>query len=387
MKVLHAVTSLDPAAGGPPLIAASLAAAQAGHGHDVSLLYASDGGEADPLAWIRAQVPGFGAVQLLKATPAAAWKRLTGVTPTIQAAVADAEVVHLHSVWDPILVEAGRAARRRGTPYLVLLNGMLDPWSLSQSRWKKRLSLRLFHRRHLDAAAALHVGNEDERRLIERLGLKAPTIKLANGIFLDAVDRPAPDGGLAARVDGLDAGEAYVLFLSRLHFKKGLDLLAEAFAEVAPKHPSVKLVVAGPDGGAEQPFREAIAAAGLTDRIVLTGPLQGDDKHAAFSGATCFCLPSRQEGFSMACIEALAYGRPAVITEGCHFPEVAEVGAGRVVPVAAGPVARALNEVLTDADLRERMGQAGATYTREHLTWEALAEKAIEIYEGLKRDA
>lgn len=383
MNILHIIESLDPAAGGPPLIAASLAAAQAASGECSSLLYATDDATQDPLAWIRKQVPQFEAVGIEKVAPAGFVQQLVSETGRLDASIEAADVIHLHSVWEPLLIEAGRACRRLGKPYLILLNGMLDPWSLSQSRWKKWVSLQLFHRRHLNGAASLHAGNPDEEKLIRPLMLRASVDIIPNGIFLQSVNRPGPPDSFASRTQGLEEGEDYILFLSRLHYKKGLDLLAEAFERFASSNKLVKLVVAGPDGGAEADFRARIAAAGLEARVILTGPLQGDEKHLAFRDAACFCLPSRQEGFSMACIEALAYGKAAVITEGCHFPAVAEVGAGRVVAVASEAIAEALLEVMADPALRERMGHAGVRHVEQNLTWERVGNTTRGVYERL----
>src|SRR5207253_6602065 len=109
--------------------------------------------------------------------------------------------------------------------------------------------------------------------------------------------------------------EPYILFLSRLHMKKGLDVLAEAFRTIAAKRSGVHLVVAGPDDGARADFVNRIEAAKLNDRVHLVGSLHGSEKWAALQGAACFVLPSRQEGFSVAILEALASRTSVVVTQ------------------------------------------------------------------------
>jgi glycosyltransferase involved in cell wall biosynthesis len=178
-------------------------------------------------------------------------------------------------------------------------------------------------------------------------------------------------------------GRPYFLFLSRLHYKKGLDYLADAFAIVAARNSDVQLVVAGPDDGARADFEGRIAAAKLSDRIHVPGPIYGTEKLSAIAGAACFVLPSRQEGFSMAILEALACGVPAVVSAECHFPEVAEVGAGEVVPLEAAALAAAIGRVLADPDRRRKMGQAGRELVAVRFTWPRIAETSIETYRGL----
>ena len=112
----------------------------------------------------------------------------------------------------------------------------------------------------------------------------------------------------------------------------------------------------------------------------LVGPLHGARKYAALRSAACFCLPSRQEGFSIAILEAMACGLPVVISEECHFPEVAQSGAGRVVPLEPAALAAALGEVLEDRNAARRMGDAGAQLVQSRYTWPGIAEQFLSIY-------
>ena len=177
--------------------------------------------------------------------------------------------------------------------------------------------------------------------------LRRPGFVIPNGVNLEEFE-PPPDPAIFRRQLPALGDRPYILFLSRLHYKKGLDFLADAFRIVAATRADVQLVVAGPDDGAQTEFERRIAGAGLSDRVHVPGPIYGPEKLSAVAGAACFVLPSRQEGFSVAILEALACGTPAVVSEECHFPEVAEVEAGEVVPLDAVAVAAALNRVLAD---------------------------------------
>ena len=291
--------------------------------------------------------------------------------------VAYQDVVHLHGVWEPLLVLVGRLAVATSTPYVVTPHGMLDPWSLGQKRWKKRLALAVAHRRLLNGAAAIHYLNADERRLAGPVGLIAPTVVVPNGL---AVPDPLPDP-CRFRATHLALVDApYVLFLSRLHPKKGLDVLADAFSRLAARRSDVRLVVAGPEGGAGPGFAAQVRRLGLADRVLVVGPLYGADKWSALGGAAAFCLPSRQEGFSLAILEGMGAGVPVVVSEGCHFPEVAEAGAGRVVSLDPAAVADALDGVLADPQAAAKMGAAGRRLVADWYAWPAVATRLVQVY-------
>ncbi len=370
MKILHVLPTLDPAAGGPPRIAAQLAGATARLGHAVTLL-SYDGPSV-------AVADGVTVERLPVAT--GRLDRLLGRSArrALDARVGRFDMVHLHDVWTPISRAAMAAAVAAGVPFVLLPNGMLDPWSLAQKRLKKRLVLALGHRRLMGRAAFVHVGNADEDRGVRLAGVTAPTVVIPNGVDPAEFDPPPSPASFRAAHPEL-GGHPYVLFLSRLHFKKGLDYLATAFAIIAPEHPDVRLVVAGPDDGAGEAFGAAVAAAGLGDRVHVVGPIFSADRYAALAGAALFCLPSRQEGFSVAILEAMACGTPVVVSDACHFPEVAAAGAGEVVPLDAAAVAAALGRVLSDPG-RAAMGRAGRELVLSRYTWPRVAEQLVAAY-------
>lgn len=385
-RILHVCGSMAPAAGGPPKIAISLAAAQAAHGHEVRLICNELGDSEGAPSPVIADTPGVDRVDVQRVNPPR-FAQLLGITPApapIAKHVGWADVVHLHSVWDPVLPVAARVARRLGKPYLILLNGMLDPWSLSQSALKKRVALRLVYRAMLNGAAALHLGNTDERDLIARLGLTTRHVIVPNGVFLEEIE-PLPAPG-TFRAQHPELGDRpFVLFLSRLHYKKGLDILAEAFGRFAADTPGVDLVVAGPDEGYRQVFLDRVNGLGLAERVHVVGPVYGPDKYGALVDAECFCLPSRQEGFSVAITEALACGCVPVITEGCHFPEVAEAEAGYVTPLDPEAVADALRAVLRDPDDTRARGQRARELVEARYTWPVIARGLVQHYQDLSR--
>jgi glycosyltransferase involved in cell wall biosynthesis len=366
MRILHVIAALNPEAGGPPAIAIRLASAQAQLGHAVSIATVIPAPQAS-----LESVPGSSQVAV-RSGPDLAGASLTSM-------VAAADVVHIHGVWDSLLRRATRAAHRAGVPYVFTPHGMLDPWSLNQKRLKKMIALAVVYRRMLRGSIFLHALTAEEAKLLALLRLGPPMEILPNGIFPEEFADLPPAGTFRRRLPEL-GDRPYVLFLGRLHHKKGLDYLADAFAALAKKVPDARLVVAGPEEGEGEAFRRRIKSAGISDRVHLVGPLYGRDKLAALVDAGCFCLPSRQEGFSVAVLEALACGIPVVLSEHCNFPEVASSGAGVVVPLTTEALAGALEKMLTDPASARRMGAAGASLVRQRYTWPSIAEQSIAAY-------
>ncbi|MBX3359083.1 MAG: glycosyltransferase [Phycisphaeraceae bacterium] len=382
MHIVHVIDALDPAHGGPSVVCTALAAAQAGLGHRLTIVSFDKPGAAERTGRMLAATPGIDGVdvRLLPRPRGFGAVLATPARRELRSLLASAQWTVLHGVWDPVLLAGANESRRAAVPYCVVPHGMLEPWCMSQKWLKKKASLLVATRRMLNSAAFLHALNPDEVRGMIPHRLSPPVHVIPNGVFLEEVD-PLPPPGAFRSAHATVGDRPYILFLSRIHFRKGLDHLADAFAILAKHDPGVALVVAGPDDGERGPFESRIARHGLADRVLLTGPIYGRDKFAAFADAACFCLPSREEGFSMAILEALACRTPVVISDHCHFPEVAEAGAGEVVPLTAEALAAALARVLQSPE-RAEMGQAGRRLIEQRYTWRAIAEQSLGFYQS-----
>lgn len=381
MKIVHVIASIDPKFGGPQAVVQRIAAAQAALGHEVHVIsYASADAQKKTFEMGRS-IPNFGSINWhLLPEPDLTEKLLCRKgRKLVRSAMPSASFLHLHGVWDPILLHAAAVARKFQVPYCLCTSGMLDSWSMGQKSLKKQIAFTLGYRKMLDKAKFLHALNLDEARLMEPLGLRSPSLIIPNGVF-PAEFNSLPQAGRFRTQIGLPEGRRYVLFLSRLHFKKGLDILAKAFRLVAESHPDVDLVVAGPPDGAEDEFRLLIREYGLESRVHVVGPIYGESKIAALVDAACFCLPSRQEGFSIAITEALACATPVVITDACHFPEVGACEAGFVVSTDPTAVALGLTDMLDNPTRGESMGANGRRLVMERFTWPAIADLTIRSY-------
>lgn len=375
MRIVHVYNQLDPANGGPPRVIAGLAAALAERGHDVAFV------SRDP-----AHSPRLDAFlsQYFPVLP----PRRHAPPPflaTLNQALAGADVAHLHGIWPVITLAAAAVCRVRGIPYVLAPHGSLHRGALHEKRLKKWVGMYgLGFGAMVRGASALHVLNAEEALGAPRWLRPQRVEVIANGIFGHHFAHPPPAGTFRRTVPGL--GDApYVLFLSRLHPAKGCDLLATAFGTVASARPDVHLVVAGGDQGGAGLFEAGARRHGYADRLHLVGELGGVQKDAALCEAALFCLPSHHEGFSMAITEALAWGRPVVISEQCHFPAVGEVGAGHIVPLDAAEIAHKIMELLENPQEAEARGARGRVMVFERYRFEAIGAQVEALYRDVSR--
>ncbi|SDP38426.1 glycosyltransferase [Phyllobacterium sp. OV277] len=384
MRIIHVISSIDPAQGGPQGGCIRLAAAQSNLGHDIHIVSYGSGNIRKRAFEAASAVPHFkGITWHLLADPNVKESIfcLQG-RKTLRAILTAGSFVHIHGVWETLLRTAATIALEKQIAYCVQPHGMLDEWSLKQKAFKKRLALRFGYRKMLDNAKFILALNADEARLLEPLNLASPHLIIPNGVFLEEFENLPSSGFFKERLP-LVGNKRIILFLSRLHSKKGLDILVKAYAHIAGSYADVDLVVAGPDGGARGALVSAVAQLNLNDRVHLIGALYGQDKLRALVDATCFCLPSRQEGFSIAILEALACGLPVVISDACHFPEVRAAHAGAVVTLAPEDVASGLSAILDDTAMASEMGGNGQRLVYEQYTWPRIASSTIKGYVGI----
>jgi glycosyltransferase involved in cell wall biosynthesis len=283
-------------------------------------------------------------------------------------------------MWRPVLAVAAQQAQKHRIPYGISPRGTLNQWSLAQKGLKKRLALHLMWKPILRDAAFLHALNTHEAAQIERLKLTSSIVIAPNGVFPSQFGARPISGSFRSTVPKL-GDKRFILFLSRLHKNKGLDILIDAFSQIAAQNLGVDLVIAGPDEGAGTTLGAMISRHHLLDRIHLVGPLYGANKLAAFQDATVFCLPSRGEAFSMAIIEAMAAGLPVVISDQCNFPEVRAANAGIVCPLNATAIAHGLTALLSNESVRASIAAEGQNLVRTNYSWEFIARLTAGLYE------
>lgn len=377
MRLLHVVPTYIPAwrRGGPIRSVHGLARALVERGHEVTVFTTDVDCEG--------RVPTDRPVPLdgvaVRYFPVRFPRRLyhsPAMRRALQAEIGRFDVVHLHSVFLWPTLAAARAAERAGVPYVVSPRGMLVRELLQRrGRLRKTAWLRLFERRTLARAAALHATSELEAEELRCLGLTLPPI----AVVPNGVETPEEAGDVPASV----AGEPYFLFLGRLSWKKGLDRLVRAL----PGVPDASLAVAGPD---EEGTRARIGylarEAGSADRIVFLGEVHGGEKAALLRHAVALVLPSYSENFGNVVLEAMAAGRPVVVTPEVGLAEIVRrEGAGLVVEGDPEPLAAALNQLLRAPRSADEMGQRGARAARRLFGWDTIARETEGLYDRIRR--
>ena len=293
-----------------------------------------------------------------------------------------AEVVHSHGLWMWSDWVASQSARAHRKPHVVSPHGMLEPWAMANSARKKQLMWRLFQGRALRRARVLHALCDAEKTAMRALGLINPIAVIPNGVNLaDFAD--LPDAGAFDAAFPVARDRKILLFMARLHPKKGLVPLLEAWKTLAAQFPDWLLVIAGPDeNGHRTDLETLVESCGLQRAATFTGMLDGTLKRAALARADAFVLPSFSEGFSIAILEAMACRLPVLLTPECHFPDAVESGAALQAAPDAESLSRAARVLLEQSDAsRAQMGARGYELVARRYTWERVALNWKSLYE------
>jgi len=361
-----------------------MARAVAALGHEVAI-YTTDRelapGEADRLA----EQAGPATVRVFPQHFPRTLGTSFALARTLGEAVPRADIVHLHSLYLFHTWATARLCHRHCVPYLLRPHGTLDPFLWKRHRGRKAVIEALFQNRVLRQAAALHYTAEEEMRLAEPYAQGAHGIVVPNGLDLAQYATLPPQGTFRARHPEI-SGRRIVLFLSRLNFKKGLDVLVPAFARAAKNHADLHLVIAGPDDGMEAAARGWVAAEGIGGRTTLVGMLDHEAKLAALRDAAMFVLPSYSENFGIAIVEAMACGVPVAISDRVNiWREIEQAKAGLVGPPDVDTLARQIESLASDPAAAARMGSQGKALAAEKFSWAAIARQLETVYRSLAR--
>jgi glycosyltransferase involved in cell wall biosynthesis len=378
MRIIHFINRIDPSDGGPPAVVARLVAAQAAAGHEVCLAALAPSCTEAELNDCYGGITSFDFVEKCYFKIGGLIERLSAISASkaLHDRLGQADFVHLHGLWRPLLLRGAQYCNSLSVPYAVTPHGMLTRWAMAQKQLRKRIALNLGWHRALERAKFLHYLNETERTESAPLKIGAPTIVIPNGVSLREfeADQPANSDFIAL------LPRRYVLFLARLNYYKGLDLLIAAFARIAAAHPDVHLVIAGTDFGYEAQLKQSINASGLSLRIQLLGGVYGNNKLHLLRNALCLCHPTRHEVFSVTLLEAMASSLPIITTSQANFSEIAAAGAGIISAAKPNAIADALSRLVENDALRAQMGAQGLRLVASRYDWSVIATSLADAY-------
>jgi glycosyltransferase involved in cell wall biosynthesis len=308
------------------------------------------------------------------ATKRGTWLRSRTFAGAASQAIRSADVCILSAVfWSYTGLTAWIACWRFNVPYVTYARGFLSPWALDQKSMKKALYWRLLARRIVNGSKALVALAEQEARDYSRLRLTPPITVIPNGAHVDEAeltdDLAFSEGASATRSVSGD----YLLFLGRIHGKKGIDLLLPAFDRCVNNGCSARLVIAGPiDKSYQREFSGLMAACTARDRVDVIGTVAGPAKSRLIREARAFILPSYSEGLPVAVLEAMSLGIPVIITAECNLPEVAAARAGVIVELNVASLAEAVARVWNDTRLRAELSVNAKRLAREQFSWDSV---------------
>ena len=381
VRILHYIESLNPGRGGPVRAVSDLCNALAARGHQVTL-------------WT-GELPDSGAPQPKPGTPTiqkidvhmTRLPRLNRIErERLRSLIGGYDVVHLHGLWTLANVQIGNDAMKIGVPFLVTMRGMLDDWCMEQGKLHKRAFLAFCGRKHLEDAAVVHLTAKAEETQARKWFPNGKTTVLPN--FLDLTPyRNAPGPVLARKrfprlAEGAGGPEPMVLFLSRIHRKKGIETLLHAIANLKKRGVACVVAIAGSGDEAYMAAMKKLAEElAITDRTVWTGHVGGELKISLYQAADVFALPTHSENFGFVFPESLASGTPVLTTKGVDiWPELESSGAATILENSVEAFENELHRLLTQRDALEAMRANAKPWVFEAFDEQKLLARYEEMY-------
>ena len=363
MKILSFVSSLDLSSGGPSRSVPMLVKGLAELGVDITLMtvrsenmniHALDGTTAK----LKVLSPSLSKKEIAKYL---AGERF--------------DLIQIQSMWDMPYHKVMVEARKLGIPYIVTPRGMLEPWSLSQKKWKKKLAWWLYQRNDVQKSVCVFTTAKMEADHVSNLGITTCKAVIPNGIETDSYPCKT----------SIDVVKKQVLFLSRVHVKKGIEILFDAWKRIHSEFAEWQLLVVG-NGEAEyiQSLENRVACLGLKDSIKILPPVFGNDKIQLYQESALFCLPSYSENFGMAIAESMSCGTPVITTTNCPWNILNDTSTGWCIDLSVDNLERALREALSMNPTEfYDMGQKASKLIYDNFDYRSVTRKTLRLYEWL----
>jgi glycosyltransferase involved in cell wall biosynthesis len=340
---------------------------------------------ADLAAWTPVQAMAF----------SAGWPKGIGRAPGFFEALQKfaPEICHTHGLWLYPSIAAKKYGQKFRRPWIVSPHGMLDPWALKNSRWKKQIAWHLFESAHLRGAHCLRALCQPEADSIRRLGLKNAVVVIPNGMDLPTgISSAAPPWK-----NLIPPKKKVLLFLSRVHPKKGLANLLNAWRQIQ-KSDWILAIAGWEQGGHETELKQLCTEKNIPfadirtpvpnsqppASVLFLGPQFNAAKAACYRYCDAFVLPSFSEGLPMVVLEAWANGKPVLMTPECNLPEGFQAQAGLKIATDVASIAAGLQDLfsMSNAD-RGAIGNRGRALVESRFTWERVGRQMRTVHEWI----
>ena len=387
MKVLHVIPSIAHVRGGPSQSTIEMVRALRSQGVDAEIATTNDNGpdllevplrqrieyEQVPVWFFSRFSPSIKSLREFAFS--------SQLTSWLWQHITDYELLQVHAIFSYASTVAMAIARLRNLPYVVQPHGLLCNWSLQQAARKKQIYLTLTEYANLNRSQALIFTAQQEQQEVSKLGLMSPSLILPHGLDLPS---PIPDARHRLRqLLKVPEDEPVILFMSRLHPKKGLNYLISALGKLRARRFTFVLAGSGsPDYEAE--VNNLLVSAGIDERTYRSGFVEGEMKDLLMQGADLFALTSYSENFGVAVLEAMAVGLPVVVTPGVALASVVEqYQLGYVPDLDVSAITSAIQNYLDHPQAAKQMGNYARQVILEHYTWERIATQMINGYTSI----
>lgn len=390
MRILIAIGSMHPSQGGPPGVVVGHALILRELGHEVTVVSPTIEHQRTETetAWLQMSQAGVN-FRLFACERPYALGRSRSLRQFIDQTIREFDVVHMHGVWEHSLAYLARVASAHSIPYAFTPHGMLDRWSRQRASLKKNIARYVFGSQFmLTHACAAQFGTVDEQDEAADLRLPYQSFIIRNGV--DPAKFSISDSivgeQIAERFPNLANADPLIVFFSRMHIKKGVDILLDAIKILGLEFPEARYLIAAiaQDSQYENEMREKAALSPVADSITITTKLTGPAGAAVLQQSDVFVLPSRQEGFSIAILEAMASELPIVITKNCHLEFIEKIEAGFETEATPESYVVGLRKMLkASSESRQKMGQNGRKWVTENCTWPVIGNQLVAMYETI----
>lgn len=388
MRILQIIPSISLVYGGPSQMVLGLSAALASQGIDVTIITTDSNGDIGqlPLNVPLNQPIEKNGYQIIyfRCSPFRRYKFSLSLLQWLNQNASQFDLAHIHALFSPVTTLAATIARGHNLPYIIRPCGMLDPADLQKKKQLKQIYGTVLERPNLAGAAAIHFTSKQEAKISERFGLDC------TGKIPVPRDLVIPLGVTTAGflTQQLPQSEVpIILFMSRIEPKKGLDLLIPALESILESGIEFHFILAGSnpqDADYETQIKLQIQNSNLAKHTTITGFVSGDLKIELLTKADLFVLPSYYENFGIAVAEAMAAGKPVVISDRIHiWEDIQQAEAGWVGPLEVSAIASLIKLALLDPDERKRRGLNAKAYAEKYYNWDAIAQQTIDAYQQI----